>query len=394
MHMHFQAASIAGSASDPPEEVVAIPSIAELLQIHSVAAATAMVKPAVARDAALTTVAATTDAIATSTFDEDRPMFGSRLESKQATAETNAKEHAAGVAAAAKLSAEVDSEAVESIAVPSKRSKLAFERLLEAELANNPAGFAALAEFTEQINVAAGALKIGAICMWMDPAKAADAPAVKVQVAGATDPSTGLISIKVWTESIDTNKPYAEGFTTDAMASRKDLSGGVPKPKQPIPAGLLTRAEQHQWLIVEGAKALEKVVPLLRKIEAKGLKCSMQLQLLIAFLKAWDSTSRKVFGEYRGDFRDLLDLVRFTFKGMNVAAVTWVYQAVEDEPDFEIVVLKNRLDPRLPAPAGYRDTCVDLACLFWWWCFPSAVVACAEAASMLSSVLLCKGIAP
>ena len=358
MHMHFQAASIAGSASDPPEEVVAIPSIAELLQIHSVAAATAMVKPAVARDAALTTVAATTDAIATSTFDKDRPMFGSRLESKQATAEAKVKEHAAGVAAAAKLSAEVDSEAVESIAVPSKRSKQAFERVLEAELATNPAGFAALAAFTEQINVAAGALKIGAICMWMDPAKAADAPAVKVQVAGATDPSTGLISIKVWTESIDTKGPYTEGFTTEAMASRIDLSGGVPKPKQPIPAGLLTRAEQHQWLIAEGAKALEKVVPLLRKIEARGLKCSMQLQLLVAFLKSCDSASRKVFGDYLGDFRDLLDLVRFTFKGMSVAAVTWVYQAVEDEPDFEIVVLKNRLDPRLPAPAGYRDTCV------------------------------------
>ena len=84
----------------------------------------------------------------------------------------------------------------------------------------------------------------------------------------------------------------------------------------------------------------------------------MQLQLLVAFLKSCDSASHKDFGDYRGDFRDLLDLVRFTFKGMSVAAVTWVYQAVEDEPDFEIVVLKNRLDPRLPAPAGYRDTCV------------------------------------
>ena len=228
--MHFQAASIAGSASDPPEEVVAIPSIAELLQIHSVAAATAMVKPAVARDAALTTVAATTDAIATSTFDKDRPMFGSRLESKQGTAEASAKEHAAGVAAAAKLSAEVDSEAVESIAVPSKRSKQAFERVLEAELATNPAGFAALAAFTEQINVAAGALKIGAICMWMDPAKAADAPAVKVQVAGATDPSTGLIAIKVWTESILVAKPYTEGFTPMPWPRGRIFPVGCPSP--------------------------------------------------------------------------------------------------------------------------------------------------------------------
>jgi hypothetical protein len=339
-----------------------------------VAAATAIVKPTAARDAALTTASDTSDAIDAidySTFDKDKPMFGSRLKSKHAMAKANAEVLAASVDAAAKLSAEVDSEyyseAVKSIAELSKRSKQKFERLLVDELATNPAGFTDLAAFTERVNMAAGIkadeLKIGDKCTWIDSSKAG-ALAVKVEVSGSADPSTGLISIKVWTESDIVQQSYTEGFTTEAVASRKDLYGGVPKPKQPIPTGLLTRAEQHRWLIIEGAKARKKVVLLLRKIEKMGLKCSMQLQLLDADLKSVHSASRKVFGDNCGDFRELLDLVRFTFKGVNMAAVVWVYEAVWDEPDFEILVLKNRLDPRLPAPAGYRDTCVVVLVLF------------------------------
>jgi hypothetical protein len=57
-----------------------------------------------------------------------------------------------------------------------------------------------------------------------------------------------------------------------------------------------------------------------------------------------------------GDFSRLLDISRFTIECSNPDLIASTLEAVELEKHLSLLRLKNRLDLRLEAPGGYRDT--------------------------------------